>query len=99
MKHAGVLLALFVAAAGGPALSERANPRVEGQAPRTYHPSADEARAIDAKLSDLAAHVDVLTAKKTDPALVADVAIYWRAAELIRRFPEEFATQAFVADT
>src|SRR5262249_31149162 len=64
-----------------------------------YHPGSDDTRAIEGRLSDLSAHVVALRAKKVDPALVADVDIYRRAAELILRFQEEFASQKFVADT
>src|SRR6266540_3366375 len=37
--------------------------------------------------------------RSSDPALRADVDIYRKAVEYILRFPEEFATPAFVADT
>ena len=69
------------------------------QTPSTFAPSADDTRAIEKKLSDLSARVTALRAQKADPALVADVDVYRRAAELILRFAEEFATKAFVADT
>jgi len=62
-------------------------------------PSADATREIERKLSDLSAHVQMLRARNTDPALVADVDIYRKAAEYILRFPEEFATQAFITNT
>jgi dienelactone hydrolase len=99
MKPSALLLALVVAAAAGPVLSERVSPRVEGQAPAVYHPSFDETRAIERKLADLSARVKAISAKATDPALLPDVDIYRKAAEYILRFPEEFASQAFVADT
>jgi hypothetical protein len=96
MKPACLLLAICFAAAAAqtpatlPAPSERQ--RVEG-------PSGDEQREIERKLADLSAHVKALGAGKTDRALLADVDIYRKAAEYILRFPEEFATRAFVADT
>jgi pimeloyl-ACP methyl ester carboxylesterase len=62
-------------------------------------PSADETRAIERQMNQLASHVAALRAKKADAALVADVDVYRRAAEMILRFPEEFATREFVADT
>ncbi len=96
MKPGGLLLTVFFAAAL-PALSERV--RVEGQTAPVYHPSSDETRAIQGKLSDLSARVKALGAPKTDPALLADVDIFRSAAEYILRFPEEFASEAFVADT
>jgi dienelactone hydrolase len=86
MKLAGLLLTLFAALDAA-------------QAPQTYKPTADETAAIERKLSDLSKRVGALAAKKVDPALVADVDIYRRAAELILQFPEEFATRSFAADT
>src|SRR5439155_24960620 len=62
-------------------------------------PTADETRAIETKLADPSARINTLVAKKIDPALLADVEIYRRAAEFIVRFPEDFASRAFVADT
>jgi dienelactone hydrolase len=62
-------------------------------------PTADERREIENRLAELSTRIDALTASKTDPALIADVAIYRKAAEYILRFPEEFATKAFVPDT
>src|SRR5262245_39742289 len=53
-------------------------------------PTAEERREIDRKLTELTAQI---------AALVADVAIYRKAVEYILRFPEEFATRAFVPDT
>jgi dienelactone hydrolase len=84
MKPAGLLLAAFFA--------------VQTAAP-AYHPSSHETRAIEDKLSDLSARVEALGRRKIDAALVADVDIYRKAAAYILRFPEEFASQAFVADT
>jgi hypothetical protein len=69
------------------------------QAPAVQPPSADETRAIEKKLADLSSRVAALGAKKADPTLVADVDVYRKAAEYILRFPEEFATKAFITDT
>jgi hypothetical protein len=71
---------------------------VVAQAPPPEPPNAEQRRAIEEKMSALASRVAALT-KKTDPALVADVDIYRKAAEYILRFPEEFATKAFTPDT
>jgi len=62
-------------------------------------PSASERRAIQQKLSDLWTRVDGLRGKGADPTWIADVDIFRKAAEYIIRFPEEFASHAFVADT
>ena len=62
-------------------------------------PPRPASREIDEKLSDLSARIKALAAKKADPALVADVDVYRKAAEYILKFPEEFATPAFVAHT
>ena len=61
-------------------------------------PTTEEKRVIEQKMSTLASRVAALTAKKADPALLADVDIYRKAAEYILRFPEEFATKAFTAE-
>ena len=62
-------------------------------------PSPDETRAIEGKMRELAARVDALRARKADAALLADVDVYRKAAQFILRFPEEFATRQYVADT
>jgi dienelactone hydrolase len=86
MKHLAMVVALAVATSGA-------------QAPSPVQPTPDEKRAIEQKLNELASRVTALKTKKVDPALVADVDVYRRAAELILRFPEEFATKQFSADT
>src|SRR5262249_11788606 len=86
MRPASLFLGVFVAAA---ALQT---------APPVYHPSADETRAMEAKVSDLSARINGLRAKKADPALLADVDIYRRAAGPMLRFPEELVCQRCVAD-
>jgi dienelactone hydrolase len=78
-----------------PALAAQAS-----QAPQApAQPNADEKRAIEKKMSDLAARVDALAARELDRSLLADVDIYRKAAEYILRFPEEFVTRAFIANT
>jgi dienelactone hydrolase len=82
-----LVLALLVAASG------------LAQAPTPEPPNADQKFAIETKMRELAAHVKALSAKKVDPALLADVDVYRKAAEYILRFPQEFATSAYVGDT
>jgi pimeloyl-ACP methyl ester carboxylesterase len=62
-------------------------------------PTAEEKRQIEARMSELSSRVKALAAGKTDAALLADVDIYRKATEYILRFPEEFATKAFIANT
>ena len=70
------------------------------QAPeRTFPPSAATQSVIQTKLAELTQRIDALTAKRTDPALLADVAIYQKAAQFILRYPEEFFTAAYVPET
>jgi dienelactone hydrolase len=96
MKPACLLLTIGFAAgalqtpATLPAPSERQ--RVEG-------PSADEKREIERRLTDLSARIKAIGAGKVDRSLLADVDVYRRAAESILRFPEEFASRTFVANT
>src|SRR6266480_7830857 len=68
-------------------------------APQTYPPTAEQRQMIDAKLADLASRIKALAAKKTDPALLADVDIYRKAADFILRYPDEFANKAFTTNT
>jgi len=67
--------------------------------PAAVPPNAEERRDIEKKMTELASRVKALAAIKVDPALVADVDVYRKAAEYILRFPEEFATKAFASDT
>lgn len=69
------------------------------QAAPTAPPSPDERRQIESKMTELGSRVAALAARNTDPGLVADVDVYRKAAEYILRFPEEFATRAFTANT
>src|SRR5580765_5108167 len=68
-------------------------------APKLFPPTAEQRAQIDAKLADLTRKIDALAAKKTDPQLLADVAVYQKAAQYILRFPEEFFTERYVANT
>src|SRR5262245_41902231 len=68
-------------------------------APAPVPPTTVERDQIEKKLAELASNVKALGASKADPALVADVDVYRKAAAYILRFPEEFATKAYVADT
>lgn len=67
--------------------------------PKTYPPTPEQRAEIDAKLADLTRRIEALATKKTDPQLLADVAIYQKAAQYILRFPEEFFTPAYVPET
>lgn len=69
------------------------------QTPAVQPLNTDDTRAIERKLTDLSARVNALAAARADRALLADVDIYRRAAAYILRFPEEFASRAFVGDT
>jgi pimeloyl-ACP methyl ester carboxylesterase len=68
------------------------------QTPPPVVPSEEEKRVIEQKITELASRVAAL-AGKAAPDLVADVDVYRKAGEYILRFPEEFATKAFIADT
>ena len=68
-------------------------------APQTYPPTAEQRQMIDAKLADLTSRIKALAAKKTDPALLADVDIYRKAADFILRYPEEFSTKNYTPET
>jgi pimeloyl-ACP methyl ester carboxylesterase len=67
--------------------------------PPAEPPSTEQRRDIEKKLAELTARVQTLAAGKAEPSLLADVDIYRKAAEYILRFPEEFATKAFTANT
>jgi dienelactone hydrolase len=78
------LIALFAVAAQG------ADP---------YQPTAEEQRQIQDKMAALSSHVKALAAKHTDADVLADVDVYRKAAEWILRYPEEFYTKAYAANT
>jgi dienelactone hydrolase len=69
------------------------------QTPAPEPPTAEQRAAIEIRMRELATRVAALTAKKADPSLVADVDVYRKAAEYILRFPEEFASKAYITDT
>jgi hypothetical protein len=71
----------------------------QGQGPKVFPPTADEKAEIHKKLAELSARIAALGDKKTDPALLADVQIYRKAAEYILRFPEEFFGPNYAAET
>src|SRR5262245_53801763 len=88
MRPAILLVTMLVAAGAA-----------QTQPPRPTPPSAGELQRIEAKRRELSDHLAALAAKPIDPALIADADVYRKAAEFILRFPEEFATDAFVVDT
>ncbi|HWB95548.1 MAG TPA: prolyl oligopeptidase family serine peptidase, partial [Bryobacteraceae bacterium] len=61
-----------------------------------YQPTAAETAQIRARLQELEARIQKLSAPDD---LAADVAVYAKAAQWILRYPEEFFTQAYVANT
>lgn len=67
--------------------------------PPAEPPTTEQRRDIERKLAELTARVHTLAARQAEPSLLADVDIYRKAAEYILRFPEEFATKAFTANT
>ena len=71
----------------------------QAQGPKVFPPTAEQKAEIHKKLAELSARVAALGDKKTDPALLADVRIYQKAAEYILRFPEEFFGPNYVAET
>ena len=64
---------------------------------QSYQPSADELSAMRDKLAQLTSRIQRLHGR--DPALVADVGVYRKAGEWILRYPEEFYSKAYVANT
>ncbi len=64
---------------------------------QSYQPAADELSAMREKLAQLTSRLERLRGR--DPALVADVDVYRKAGEWILRYPEEFYTKAYVANT
>jgi pimeloyl-ACP methyl ester carboxylesterase len=64
-----------------------------------YQPTAEEQRQIQEKMTALSSRVKALAAKHTDADLLADVDVYRKAAEWILRYPEEFYTKAYAANT
>ncbi len=66
---------------------------------KVFPPSAEQKAEIHKKLAELSARLAALGDKKTDPALLADVQIYKKAAEYILRFPDEFSGPNYAAET
>ena len=65
-----------------------------------FPPSVATRTVIETKLAELTRQIDALSARKSaDPALVADVAIYQKAAQFILRYPEEFFTAVYMPET
>ena len=64
-----------------------------------YSPTAEEQRQIQDKMAALSSRVKALAAKHTDADLLADVDVYRKAAEWILRYPDEFYTKAYAANT
>jgi dienelactone hydrolase len=64
-----------------------------------YRPSAEEQRQIQDKMTALSSRVKALSAKHTEADLLADVDVYRKSAEWILRYPEEFYTKAYAANT
>jgi pimeloyl-ACP methyl ester carboxylesterase len=62
-----------------------------------YQPTPDEMNAMREKLAQLGERIGRI--RGADPALVADVEVYRKAGEWILRYPEEFYTKAYVANT
>src|SRR5688500_3873766 len=87
MRHSCVFIAFAVSTA-------------MAQAPAApIPPTAEERREIDARVAELSSRVKTLADRGVDRALLADIDVYRRAAEYILKFPEEFATKAFVPNT
>ena len=74
---------------------------LSAQAPeeKVFPPTADQKAEIHKKLAELSARIAALGDKKADPALLADVQIYKKAADYILRFPEEFFGANYAAET
>ena len=64
-----------------------------------YVPTADEKSAVEAKLDELGRRVAALRATAKHEALLGDVEVYHKAAAWILRYPEEFYTNAYYANT
>src|SRR5688572_12847367 len=71
----------------------------QGQEAKVFPPTAEQKAEIHKKLAELSARIASLGSKNTDPALLADVQIYKKAADYILRFPEEFFGPNYAAET
>lgn len=73
---------------------------VQGAEPPSYQPTEEELRQIQAKTAELGAAIEKLAARRADPDLLLDVAIYHKAATWILRYKEEeFYDKRYVTDT
>src|SRR5262245_29668759 len=66
---------------------------------QAFQPTAEQRKVIDTTLAELTSRINALAAKKTAPALLADVDIYRKAVDYILRFPEEFSGKNYAAET
>ncbi len=64
-----------------------------------YVPTGDEMRQVRDRMADLKTRIEKLSAAGADDRLLADVAIYHKAADWITRHPEEFFTKAYLTNT
>jgi len=65
-----------------------------------YQPAAEELESLKSRTAQLGKALDDLAARKADPDLLVDVAVYHKAAQWIARYPqEEFHSKRYVADT
>jgi dienelactone hydrolase len=94
MTHGLVLtLGITLTLMGAPATSRF-------KTPKSYAPTAAELQPIRERTQQLADRLDALAAKHVEPALLADVAVYHKAAVWIVRYAnEEFFAKRYVADT
>jgi hypothetical protein len=88
---------LFIAALAAAQPTQPNPPRPPARPP--YNPTAEELTQIRTKADQLASLIETVKAKHPDPALLADVEIYEKAARWILKFPEEFFSQDYVAQT
>jgi hypothetical protein len=72
---------------------------IAANAAEPYQPTAEEQRQIQDKIAALNSRIKALSAKHVDAALLGDVDVYRKAAEWILRYPEEFYTKAYAANT
>jgi predicted esterase len=87
---------LFVLLAATTVVAQR---QTQPPRPQVFPPTAEQRTEIDARLAELSKRVDALSAKKTDPGLLADVDVYRKAAAYILRYPEEFFGKDYAAET
>jgi dienelactone hydrolase len=93
MKRNGHLLKIAVAAGLAPALAQFAPAPME-----SYKLTGAEERQIRARLNEIGTLLEQLRSRHTDDALVADVAVYQKAADWALRYPEEFYKKEYAAN-